>query len=74
MRLERDGTINGDDLVAPVEIAEVLEKALEDVKGSVQLVVEVVEQKDDQHVESVSRHVCCVRPQQSGVESQPALE
>lgn len=74
VRLERDGTINGDDLVAPVEIAKVLEEALEDVKGSMQLVVEVVQQKDDEHVESIRRHICSVRAQQSGVESEPAFE
>lgn len=66
--------IDGNDLVAPVEVREVFEEAFEHFKGCVELVMKVVEEKGDEHVKSVRGHVRCVRAKQRSIKRQPALE
>ena len=72
--MERNRPIDSDDLVTPVKIAKVLEKSLEDLKRSIELIMKVVEQKDDEDIQCVSCHVCSVGSEQSRIESQPALK
>ena len=50
------------------------EEALEDLKGRIELIMEIVQQESDQNVQGVCGHVCGMTAQERRIKSQPAFK
>ena len=66
--------VNRDNLRAPIELAEILEEALEDLEGRIELIMEIVQQESDQNVQGVCGHVCGMTAEKRRIKSQPAFK
>ena len=66
--------VNRDNLRTPIELTEILEEALEDLKGRIELIMEIVQQESDQNVQGVCGHVCGMTAQERRIKSQPAFK
>ena len=69
-----DRAINRDNLRTPIELTEILEEALKDLKGRIELIMEIVQQESDQNVQSVCGHVGGMTAQKCRIKSQPAFK
>ena len=65
--------VNRDNLRTPIELTEILEEALEDLEGRIELIMEIVQQESDQNVQGVCGHVCGMTAQERCIKSQPAF-
>lgn len=69
-----NGAVDRDYLLIPVELAKVSEEFMENLKRCFEFLVEVVDQEDHQHVQSISGHVSGMTTEQARLISHPTLE
>ena len=66
--------VNRDNLRTPIELTEILEEALEDLEGRIELIMEIIQQESDQNVQGVCGHVRGMTAQERRIKSQPAFK